>query len=164
MKRYLTKTSGIVAFLAVLTFSAVQAAGQLGVTGCDDGNRISGPRLDESSFRGKVVMIDYWGRGCGPCRAILPRVQQTWEAFNHKPFLIVGSHVQRRDDAAVKAILKEAGVRYPVYQDLRIEGTPEFRAIPFICVFDPRGTLLYSGHSLQDATEAAVRAFQPPAR
>lgn len=142
------------AFLAAL--AAALPAAALECENLDAEHWISGPKLTASSLKGKVVLVDYWGRGCGPCRAALPRVEQLWQAWNDRKFIVVGAHCQARDDAAVNAILEAAGVTYPVYQDIKIEGTPPFNAIPFICVFSPRGKLVYSGHSVPEATEAVV--------
>lgn len=144
------------AIFAAAVFAFAVSATAIEWENLDDGHWISGPKLSEAKIKGKVVLVDYWGRNCGPCRAALPRVEQIWQAWNDRKFIVVGSHCQSPDNDAVKSILKEAGATYPVYQNLKAEGTPEFNAIPFLCVFNPRGKLVYSGHSMPEATEAVV--------
>ncbi|MBR1870953.1 MAG: TlpA family protein disulfide reductase [Kiritimatiellae bacterium] len=146
---------------AFLYVCAVVVSGMAAVKfgNLDTAALLHGKAVKSADLKGKVVLVDYWGVNCGPCKAALPRLQQTWESFNHKPFAMIGSHVQNPDDARVKSVLKEAGVTYPVYQDLRAEGTPDFNALPFICVFDAHGRLAYSGHGVPEAIEAVVTAI-----
>ena len=124
---------------------------------------IGGARLkSQASLAGKVVLVDVWGKDCPPCRALLPRLAQTWESFRDKPFVVIGSHRQARDDAAVKALISENGVTYPVYQGAGlVNGEPSSGgSIPFLYVVNQRGKVIYSGRSLPEATEAAVNAFE----
>lgn len=125
----------------------------------DSEHHIYGPKISQESLAGKVVLVDNWGVNCPPCRASLPRIQNLWKSFKHKPFVLIGSHCQNRDDERAKALLKDAGCTYPVYQHVSIENPPEFSGIPFLYVVDAMGRVVYSGHSEQDATEALVEAI-----
>src|SRR5207245_843705 len=48
----------------------------------------SAPRTLEQ-LRGKVVLIDFWGMGCGPCVAVLPGVQRTADQFAPKGVVVI---------------------------------------------------------------------------
>ena len=37
-----------------------------------DGNDLEGNRMKLSDYRGKVVMVVFWGSWCGPCMAMVP--------------------------------------------------------------------------------------------
>ncbi len=125
----------------------------------DGEHHIYGPKISQESLAGKVVLVDNWGVNCPPCRASLPRIQNLWKSFKHKPFVLIGSHCQVRDDERAVALLKDAGCTYPVYQNASIENPPEFSGIPFLYVVDAMGNVVYSGHSEQEATEALVEAI-----
>lgn len=129
-------------------------------TNLDEAHHYSGPSLTEKDLEGKVVLVDNWGVNCPPCRASLPRIQQIWESFKNKPFVIIGSHCQGRAEEKVKELVEANKLTYPMYERVGLAvGTPEFRAIPFIYVVNHRGRVVFQGHSDREATEALVTAI-----
>ena len=126
----------------------------------DDDHHYSGPKLTEKDLEGKVVLVDCWGVKCPPCRALLPRMQEIWTHFDHKKFVLVGSHCQGKQPEAVKELVDANKLTYPIYECFGLaEGTPEFRAIPFLYIVNHRGRITYSGHDEREATEALVTAI-----
>jgi thiol-disulfide isomerase/thioredoxin len=56
---------------------------------------ITGNDLDEkpmklSDYRGRIVVIDFWGTWCGPCMLMKPQERDLEKRFEGKPFAIVG--------------------------------------------------------------------------
>ena len=54
------------------------------------GTLIDGELLDWSSYRGKVVLVDFWATWCGPCRAEVPNVLKLYHAYHEKGFDVLG--------------------------------------------------------------------------
>ena len=126
----------------------------------DDDHHYSGPKLTEKDLEGKVVFVDNWGVNCPPCRALLPRMQELWSHFDQKKFVLVGSHCQGKSPEKVKELVDANKLTFPIYERFSLaEGTPSFRAIPFIYVVNHRGRVVYSGHDEREATEALVTAI-----
>ncbi len=46
----------------------------------------SGKELSLSQFRGKVVLVNFWGTFCPPCIDELPSMQQLQRRMANKPF------------------------------------------------------------------------------
>ncbi len=134
--------------------------------GVTNSNWYSGPKLTEDDLVGKVVLVDKWGVGCPPCRALLPMMQRYWNAFRKKNFILLGSHCQGRKDAEVEALVKEHGLTFPIYDNAGIENEPPCNGIPFLYVVNHRGKVLYSGHNhsqaIQIVQEAIIAANLPP--
>ena len=63
------------------------------------GTLLDGKELDWKSYRGKVVLIDFWATWCGPCRAEMPHLKELRKKFGEAGFDIVGVSADHEDDA-----------------------------------------------------------------
>src|SRR5262245_27843174 len=54
------------------------------------GEDLEGKPLRLSDFRGKVVLLAFWGTSCSPCMAEIPKERALRERYQSKPFAIVG--------------------------------------------------------------------------
>ena len=148
----------------LLSFGAVCLAGALQAVEWKnvDADHYRGGRKASSGYlQGKVVLVDRWGVGCPPCRALLPRVEALWKSFKSKPFVVLGGHCAGWGDAeGIKKLIDQNGLTYPMYEDAGLaQGEPSFNAIPFLYVVDETGRVVSSGHDERDATQAVVTAL-----
>jgi thiol-disulfide isomerase/thioredoxin len=51
---------------------------------------IDGKRIDSKALRGKVVLLDFWARWCGPCMVKMPKLKETYQRLHGRGFEIVG--------------------------------------------------------------------------
>ena len=151
--------------MRLLTLVAALAAAPLcalELSGLTPENRIAGPELSPESLDGKVVAIYDFGRLCPRCKAAFPKVAKLAESLAKEPRAVVlGSHVQGRDDAAVRAVLQAAGCPdLPTYQFLGVPGAPSAgRLLPTGYVIGHDGEVVWAGNTLEDfaAFEKAVK-------
>ena len=145
------------AALAALSVDAVA----VGWRNVDEAHHLGGRKASEGYLKGKVVLVDRWGAKCPPCRAMLPQVEQIWQSFKTKPFVVLGGHCAGWGGAdAVRQLVEENHLTYPVYEDAGLaEGEPQFDSIPFLYVVDETGKVVYKGRSDRNATQAVVSAL-----
>jgi len=51
---------------------------------------IDGKQIGSRDVHGKVVLLDFWARWCGPCMAKIPKLKETYRKLNNSGFEVVG--------------------------------------------------------------------------
>ncbi len=51
---------------------------------------IDGKQIGSREVHGKVVLLDFWARWCGPCMVKLPKLKETYRKLNNRGFEVVG--------------------------------------------------------------------------
>lgn len=64
----------------------------------------NGKNISLSDYKGKYVLLDFWGSWCGPCREENPNLVKTYNEFKGKGFDILGVSIETKKDAWVDAI------------------------------------------------------------
>lgn len=133
-----------------------------GWQGLDAANWIAGRKIAERDLKGKVVLLYVFDASSERSLPLLPRVQQIYSSFKHKPFLVVGSAASRELAEVKKALKERKNVTFPVYADAEPafgKVTASQRTRPYFLVIDSKGKIVHRGISEQEATEAIVNAI-----
>jgi thiol-disulfide isomerase/thioredoxin len=80
------------------------------------GELLAGGTYDVTQDRGKVVVVNFWGSWCNPCRAEADDLEQTYQATKAKNVNFVGVNSRDERDPA-KAFERGFGVTYPSVYD-----------------------------------------------
>jgi peroxiredoxin len=96
-----------------------------GVVECTPGQRtqvkdVHGELLDGGTYtlsqdRGQVVVVNFWGSWCAPCRAEAADLEKTYQATKAKGVAFVG--VNSRDDRDAAKAFERGRVTYPSLYD-----------------------------------------------
>jgi thiol-disulfide isomerase/thioredoxin len=89
---------------------------------------LTGSRLAFSSYRGQVVVVNFWGSWCAPCRQEAPTLAVTAQQYRPDGVSFLGVDV-RDDTASALAFTREFGVPYPSVSDSGSTVTLDFTAV-----------------------------------
>ena len=56
-----------------------------------------GKEIKLSSFKGKVVVVDFWASWCGPCRMVMPTIQAIHDKYKNVVVMAVDSWDEKKD-------------------------------------------------------------------
>lgn len=103
-------------------------------------------RLSDYVGKGKYILLDHWASWCGPCKAEMPYLKKTYEAFAGENFDIVSVAVSDKREDSLKELEK---LDLPWHQILDAGSIPsekyQVTAIPHLILFAPDGTILQRG-------------------
>ena len=69
-----------------------------------------------SSYKGKIVLIDFWASWCAPCRAANPGVVKLYNKYKAKGFEVFGVSIDNKKQAWIKAIAQDK-IKYTQVND-----------------------------------------------
>ncbi|MFC0600683.1 TlpA family protein disulfide reductase [Streptomyces palmae] len=131
------------------------------------GETVDGAKLDVSSFKGKIVVLNFWGSWCAPCIAEADNFVKVAKDTKDKGVQFVGINTRDADPANARKFEKDRGVPYPSLYDpigrltLRFpKGSLNPQAIPTTIVLDRDGKI--AARALRPLSEEALRDMVEP--
>jgi len=92
------------------------------------GTTLTGSRLKLSSYRGTVVVLNFWGSWCAPCRQEAPALAVAAQQYRPAGVAFVGVDV-RDTTASAEAFAHDFGITYPSVSDPGSVITLDFTAV-----------------------------------
>ena len=109
------------------------------------GTTLDGKPLDVASFRGEVVVLNFWASWCPPCREEAPALLEVATQTAELGVQFVGVNI-KNDKAEALAFERKAGVTYPSLHDQPGELLLRFRRVvpqtpPTTLIVDRQGRI-----------------------
>ncbi len=124
------------------------------------------PALDGSTirledYRGKVVLVNFWGTWCEPCKDETPALQAAYQKLRNQGLVIIGVDLRDQERggaegvADVRSFAERYGLTYPIALDVSGEAARAFQIypIPTSYFIDQTGMIRYVRVSTLTAQE-----------
>jgi len=97
-----------------------------------------------ASYRGKVVLINFWATWCPPCVKEMPSLQRAWEQLRREHIEVLAVNIGE-PAAVVEQFLQQYPVAFPVLLDPELTAATagKVKGLPTTFVVDPEGQLVY---------------------
>ena len=104
---------------------------------------LNGESASLSSFKGKVVLLNFWATWCPPCRAEMPSMETLYQRFNSRGFEILAVNL-RETPAVVRQFIQNGGYTFPIMMDRdgRTGAIYGIEAIPTSFIIDRQGKII----------------------
>jgi thiol-disulfide isomerase/thioredoxin len=114
-------------------------------------------RISNASLRGKVILMDFWGAWCPPCRESVPILRDLNKKYSGKAFQLIG--VSSDDDEDVwKTFMQAQHMDWPDYLDASEEVQRAFKieSFPTFIVLDKDGVIRFRQSGVGDTTSGEL--------
>jgi thiol-disulfide isomerase/thioredoxin len=91
------------------------------------GTALGGAKISLAAYHGRVVVINFWGSWCTPCRAEAPALAQLARALRPSGVQFLGVDI-RDSPASAEAFMRDFGIDYPSLNDPGDEIALDFRS------------------------------------
>lgn len=122
---------------------------------------LNGDTISLADLKGKVVLIDFFYKGCGACCKALPQLESLYEKYKDKDFAMFG--IDPADDPVkgqMADFLAKRNVTYPVlFSDRDLPEEYNVTAYPTLYLIGKDGTILHSHVGYSETLEEEIGAW-----
>ncbi len=116
---------------------------------------------EKPELKGKTLLIDFWATWCGPCRKLIPELEQWQEKFKGE-LVVVGLTAEPKKTVEDFTDLRGASVKYAMARDGHNRTNKEIgiNGIPHVLIISSDGIVRWQGYPLDEndtLTEAKVK-------
>jgi thiol-disulfide isomerase/thioredoxin len=104
---------------------------------------VDGKPVNFSSFKGKVVVLDFWATWCPPCRSEIPGYVKLQEKYKDKGLVIIGVSLDQAGPDVVKKFIGDFHLNYQVVMgdEAVVQAFGGVEGIPTTFIIDRTGKI-----------------------
>lgn len=108
---------------------------------------LQGERVRLQSYRGNIVVLNFWATWCGPCREELPMIAAAEREWDPKGVIFIAASLdEKRNISGIPAFLEKYRVELPVWTGATAGDLDRFRlgnGIPNTVFLDRNGSAVF---------------------
>lgn len=108
-------------------------------------NDMQGKPHDLEQYKGKVVLVQFWGTYCPPCRKEMPSMNRLMEKMGDTPFAILAVNMGEPEDL-VQTFVDEVKPEFTILLDPNGDSIGAWKvfAVPSNFIISPEGKIHYT--------------------
>ncbi len=120
---------------------------------------LSGKPVSLASYRGKVVLINFWATWCGPCRVEMPAMELLYRQFKGQDFEILAVSTDAQGTVVTRPFKEALGLTFPILHDsdFRVGIAYGVRTLPMSFIVDRRGVITHRIPGARDWQAAGTK-------
>jgi thiol-disulfide isomerase/thioredoxin len=123
-----------------------------------------GSNVTLSTYKGKVLLIDFWATWCGPCKVEIPWFVEFQNTYGDQGLQVVGISIDDTPDL-LKPFIQQMKMNYPVLQGLGRDDVQDafgpLVGVPTALMIDRQGMICarHAGLSSKQVFEREIKAL-----
>lgn len=121
-------------------------------------NDLSGKKVSMSSFKGKVVLLNFWATWCPPCRAEMSSLEKLYQLLKDKGFTVIAVATDRTA-IDVRDYLKTQPLSFTILLDVDLKISRDLYKVfmmPTTFLIDKRGVVVEKFYGEEDWLDPAT--------
>ena len=115
-------------------------------------NLLTNEEIALASYKGKYILVDFWGTWCKPCRQQLPDLSTLNNSVDSSRFILISIASSDVLDSLKKVIVKEKMVWPQIFSD-KITEQYHISAFPTSLLINPQGVIVAKDLSMEELKE-----------
>ncbi len=105
---------------------------------------LKGNLVSLDSFKGQVVVLNFWATWCVPCRIEMPAFEHLYRRYRSQGLTVLGVSLDKGANEKVRKFIEEYQLSFPVLMDSdgKVEKLYPSASIPFTFVIDKIGHIV----------------------
>lgn len=120
-------------------------------------NDVTGQPHSLKDYRGKIIVLDFWGCNCGPCMVAMPYLNQLEEVYAHKPVVFLGMNTGDSTND-IKKKMEQMQLKNTQLLFGGKSGIYHVSAIPVFIIVDQQGIVRFQNIGWDDTEKGPLRA------
>jgi peroxiredoxin len=107
-------------------------------------------------YRGKVVVLDFWGTWCIPCRKSMPSIQKVHEKYADRGVAVFGASVNDAEGKPAEYMQRQGFTYTLLLKGDKLANTYRARVLPTLYVIGPDGRIFHAEYGLRQNFEVEL--------
>jgi cytochrome c biogenesis protein CcmG, thiol:disulfide interchange protein DsbE len=119
---------------------------------------LSGVTVTLSSFKGRVVVIDFWATWCTTCKEGFKGLNSLQNKFKDQGVSVIGIDLEKVNPKKVDAFVKKAGITYTILLDPKTATAKQFgiKGVPSLVIINQEQKIVKIFRGLNKGTEKEI--------